>query len=136
MRRHAAPEETVNARITRAVTSVERAGVAYCLHAYVHEATHTVYGQEAADTLQLDRSRVCKTLIADSRGPDPADRCHTGGTDTPNRLTDGNLQDQAHVEHGPCDDNRQLVGTALRLLSTRRSPVLSVLDEPGLAQQW
>lgn len=50
------------------MTSVERAGVAYCLHEYVHEATHTVYGQEAADTLQLDRSRVFKTLIAEVDG--------------------------------------------------------------------
>ena len=65
VRRHAALEEAVNARITRAVTSVERAGVAYCLHEYVHEATHSVYGQEAADTLQLDRSHVFRTLIAE-----------------------------------------------------------------------
>lgn len=55
-RRHAAG--------TPATTALDRAGVAYTVHTYVHDTAATSYGLEAAEALGLDPRTVFKTLLA------------------------------------------------------------------------
>jgi Cys-tRNA(Pro)/Cys-tRNA(Cys) deacylase len=48
---------------TRAVAAVEKAGIAFTLHAYEHDAGAGAYGLEAAAKLDVDPARVFKTLV-------------------------------------------------------------------------
>jgi Cys-tRNA(Pro)/Cys-tRNA(Cys) deacylase len=48
---------------TPATASLERAGVAYTLHPYQHDARADSYGAEAAGRLGVDARRLFKTLI-------------------------------------------------------------------------
>ena len=49
---------------TPATVALAAAGVPYTPHTYVHEATATSYGLEAATALGVDAARVFKTLVA------------------------------------------------------------------------
>lgn len=53
---------------TPATVALSRAGVAYTLHPYEHDASSTAYGEEAATALGVDRGRIFKTLVADVGG--------------------------------------------------------------------
>ncbi len=53
---------------TRAVVVVERAGIAFTLHAYEHDAGAGSYGLEAAAKLGVDPARVLKTLVVSLDG--------------------------------------------------------------------
>jgi Cys-tRNA(Pro)/Cys-tRNA(Cys) deacylase len=49
---------------TPAIAAAERAGIAFEVHEYDHDARSSSYGLEAADKLGLDPRRVFKTLVA------------------------------------------------------------------------
>jgi Cys-tRNA(Pro)/Cys-tRNA(Cys) deacylase len=53
---------------TPATVALERAGVAFSVHAYDHDPRSTSYGLEAADALGLAPDLVFKTLLADVDG--------------------------------------------------------------------
>jgi Cys-tRNA(Pro)/Cys-tRNA(Cys) deacylase len=53
---------------TPATVALDRAGVAYTVHAYEHDPAAASYGLEAADRLGLDPGCVLKTLLADVDG--------------------------------------------------------------------
>ena len=53
---------------TPATVALTRAGVAFTLHEYAHDARATSYGSEAAEALGLDPDRVFKTLLAEVDG--------------------------------------------------------------------
>ena len=53
---------------TPATVALERAGVAFTVHAYDHDPRSASYGLEAADALGLDPDAVFKTLLADVDG--------------------------------------------------------------------
>ena len=53
---------------TPAVAAAERAGIAFDLHEYVHDATAESYGLEAAEKLGVDPGRVFKTLVVSVDG--------------------------------------------------------------------
>ncbi|MET0837891.1 MAG: Cys-tRNA(Pro) deacylase [Marmoricola sp.] len=53
---------------TPATVALERAGVAFTQHAYVHDPAATSYGMEAAQALGLDPATVFKTLLAEVDG--------------------------------------------------------------------
>lgn len=53
---------------TPATAALDRAGVAYTVHAYEHDPAAASYGLEAADQLGLDPGCVLKTLLADVDG--------------------------------------------------------------------
>ena len=49
---------------TPATVALDRAGIAFTVHAYDHDAAAESYGHEAATALDLDPRRVYKTLFA------------------------------------------------------------------------
>jgi Cys-tRNA(Pro)/Cys-tRNA(Cys) deacylase len=53
---------------TPAIRALDRAGVAYTLHAYEHDPRATSFGLEAAQVLGVDEARVFKTLMTDVDG--------------------------------------------------------------------
>lgn len=53
---------------TPATVVLTEAGVAYTLHPYEHDESATGYGEEAAERLGVDRTRIFKTLVADVSG--------------------------------------------------------------------
>jgi Cys-tRNA(Pro)/Cys-tRNA(Cys) deacylase len=53
---------------TPAIVAAERAGIAFTVHEYEHDASASSYGREAADKLGVDPARVFKTLVADVDG--------------------------------------------------------------------
>ena len=53
---------------TPALVALERAGVAYRVHEYLHDPTATSYGLEAAEKLGVEAARVFKTLLVDIDG--------------------------------------------------------------------
>ena len=53
---------------TPATVALERAGIAFTVHAYDHDPRSASYGLEAADALGLDPDAVFKTLLADVDG--------------------------------------------------------------------
>jgi len=53
---------------TPATVALERAGVAFTVHAYDHDPRSASYGLEAADALGLDPGAVFKTLLAEVDG--------------------------------------------------------------------
>jgi Cys-tRNA(Pro)/Cys-tRNA(Cys) deacylase len=50
--------------VTPAVSAARKAGIAFTLHEYRHDARAGSYGLEAAEALGLDVARVFKTLVA------------------------------------------------------------------------
>ena len=48
---------------TPAIVAAQRAGVAFALHTYEHDASSTAYGAEAVERLGLDPARVFKTIV-------------------------------------------------------------------------
>jgi Cys-tRNA(Pro)/Cys-tRNA(Cys) deacylase len=48
---------------TPAIAAVQRAGIPYHVHEYVHDPDATSYGLEAAELLDVDAARVFKTLV-------------------------------------------------------------------------
>ncbi len=50
---------------TPATAALERAGIAFTTHAYVHDPLATSYGLEASDALGLPAAQVFKTLLVD-----------------------------------------------------------------------
>jgi Cys-tRNA(Pro)/Cys-tRNA(Cys) deacylase len=53
---------------TPALVALERAGVAYSVHEYVHDPVASSYGLEAVEKLGVDAARVFKTLVVDIDG--------------------------------------------------------------------
>jgi Cys-tRNA(Pro)/Cys-tRNA(Cys) deacylase len=53
---------------TPAVAAAERAGIAFTLHEYEHDAAAESYGLEAAEKLGVDPARVFKTLVVSIDG--------------------------------------------------------------------
>jgi Cys-tRNA(Pro)/Cys-tRNA(Cys) deacylase len=53
---------------TPALVALERAGVAYTVHEYVHDPVASSYGLEAAEKLGVYAARVFKTLVVDIDG--------------------------------------------------------------------
>ena len=53
---------------TPATVALEKAGVAFTVHAYDHDPRRASYGLEAADALGLDPDAVFKTLLAEVDG--------------------------------------------------------------------
>ena len=53
---------------TPAITTVERAGVAYALHEYEHDPAAQSFGDEAVEKLGWDAARVFKTLVVSVDG--------------------------------------------------------------------
>jgi Cys-tRNA(Pro)/Cys-tRNA(Cys) deacylase len=53
---------------TPAITTLERAGVAFQVHTYEHDPGVASYGLEAAERLHVDAARVFKTLVVDVDG--------------------------------------------------------------------
>ena len=53
---------------TPATVALERAGVAFTLHAYDHDPRAESYGAEAAAALGVDPARVLKTLLVTTAG--------------------------------------------------------------------
>ncbi len=53
---------------TPAIVAAERAGIAFTVHEYEHDASAASYGMEAAEKLGVDPARVFKTLVADVGG--------------------------------------------------------------------
>ena len=49
---------------TPATVALDRAGIAYTVHAYEHDPKATSYGLEAAEALGLEPATVFKTLLA------------------------------------------------------------------------
>ena len=56
------------ARGTPATVALIAAGIHFVPHAYVHDATNTNFGLEAAEVLGVDAEQVFKTLLADVDG--------------------------------------------------------------------
>jgi Cys-tRNA(Pro)/Cys-tRNA(Cys) deacylase len=52
---------------TPATTRLDKAGVAYRVHAYTHDAD-AAYGPEAAAAIEIEPARVFKTLVAEVDG--------------------------------------------------------------------
>lgn len=50
---------------TPATVALTRAAVTFTLHPYAHHADATAYGDEAAEALGVDPSRIFKTLVAE-----------------------------------------------------------------------
>ena len=55
-------------RRTPAITTAERAGIAFRVHEYEHDPRAASFGVEAVQKLGLDPARVFKTLVADVDG--------------------------------------------------------------------
>ena len=55
--------------MTPAVQALKKAKVWYALHPYEHQPGHENYGLEAAQALNLPKSRVFKTLLVELQGP-------------------------------------------------------------------
>ena len=55
---------------TPATVALERAGVAFEVHAYEHDPRAESYGLEAAEALGVEPSRVFKTLMVQVQGGD------------------------------------------------------------------
>lgn len=53
---------------TPATVALERHGVEFSVHAYVHDPRVTNFGLEAADALGVQADRVFKTLVASAAG--------------------------------------------------------------------
>ena len=53
---------------TPATIALDKAGVAYALHPYVHDPQSSNFGEEAAMALGVDRNRIFKTLVAEAGG--------------------------------------------------------------------
>lgn len=53
---------------TPALVVLERAGVAYRVHEYLHDPAALSYGLEAAEKLGVEAARVFKTLVVDVDG--------------------------------------------------------------------
>ena len=53
---------------TPAVTAAERAGIAFTLHEYDHDPAAESYGLEAAEKLDVDPTRIFKTLVVSVDG--------------------------------------------------------------------
>ena len=53
---------------TPALVALERAGVAYRVHEYLHDPAASSFGLEAAEKLGVDAARVFKTLVVDIDG--------------------------------------------------------------------
>ena len=53
---------------TPATVALNRAGVAFTVHAYEHDPAAASFGAEAAEVLGLDPARVLKTLLASVDG--------------------------------------------------------------------
>ena len=53
---------------TPALVALERAGVAYRVHEYLHDPAASSYGLEAAEKLGVEPTRVFKTLVVDVDG--------------------------------------------------------------------
>ncbi|MGP4845755.1 Cys-tRNA(Pro) deacylase [Marinobacter sp. 1Y8] len=49
--------------MTPAVNQAKKAGVAYQIHEYPHDAQQNSYGEEAAEKLGIEAARVFKTLV-------------------------------------------------------------------------
>lgn len=49
--------------MTPAVNQAKKAGVAYQIHEYAHDAQQSSYGEEAAEKLGIETGRVFKTLV-------------------------------------------------------------------------
>jgi Cys-tRNA(Pro)/Cys-tRNA(Cys) deacylase len=58
----------VAGRGTTATVALERAGIAFTVHEYVHDQRASSYGQEASSALGVPADRVFKTLIASVDG--------------------------------------------------------------------
>jgi len=58
----------VAGRRTPAITTAERAGIAFRVHEYEHDPRAASFGVEAVQKLGLDPARVFKTLVADVDG--------------------------------------------------------------------
>jgi Cys-tRNA(Pro)/Cys-tRNA(Cys) deacylase len=58
----------VAGRGTAATVALERAGIAFTIHEYDHDARHESYGLEASQALGVPPGRVFKTLIAEVDG--------------------------------------------------------------------
>ena len=54
--------------MTPAINAAKAARIAYTLHSYEHDKAAASYGEEAADKLGLNKSRVFKTLLAQLDG--------------------------------------------------------------------
>jgi Cys-tRNA(Pro)/Cys-tRNA(Cys) deacylase len=50
---------------TPATVALAKAGIAFTLHPYEHDADAAAYGEEAADALGLPYERIFKTLVAE-----------------------------------------------------------------------
>ncbi|MEV4868710.1 Cys-tRNA(Pro) deacylase [Streptomyces syringium] len=53
---------------TPAIVALEKAGTVFSVRAYEHDPAAPSYGEEAAEALGVDPSRVFKTLVADVDG--------------------------------------------------------------------
>jgi Cys-tRNA(Pro)/Cys-tRNA(Cys) deacylase len=53
---------------TPAVAALNRAKIAYTLHAYEHDPAATGFGEEAVSALRIDPARAFKTLVAEVDG--------------------------------------------------------------------
>ncbi|GAB3009460.1 Cys-tRNA(Pro) deacylase [Streptomyces pseudoechinosporeus] len=53
---------------TPATVALTAAGVAYTVHAYEHDPSHSSYGEEAAEAMGVSPERVFKTLVAEVDG--------------------------------------------------------------------
>ncbi len=51
---------------TPATAALIEAGVQFTLHPYEHQPGSNAFGEEAAEALGVDRSRIFKTLVADT----------------------------------------------------------------------
>ena len=54
--------------MTPAINAAKKAKIPYTVHEYVHDPACASYGLEAAEKLDMDPSRVFKTLVADLGG--------------------------------------------------------------------
>ncbi|UYF98970.1 MULTISPECIES: Cys-tRNA(Pro) deacylase [unclassified Halomonas] len=54
--------------MTPAINTAKRAGIAFTVHEYSHESGAPSYGLEAAEKLDVDPSRVFKTLVVELDG--------------------------------------------------------------------
>lgn len=50
--------------MTPAVAALERANIAFTLHSYDHDPASPSFGEEASEALDVESSRVFKTLVA------------------------------------------------------------------------
>lgn len=53
---------------TPATTALVEAGITFTLHPYEHHDDNTHYGEEAAQALGVEETRIFKTLVADVAG--------------------------------------------------------------------